>query len=649
MKTKFKSIPIVVLTLILSLVGVPQIHAAPDQMDRTSGSENASDGLGRIAKLDAHSQDNGETSIQVASSRIMQYTAFKLSDPLRLVLDISDMEDPGMARLDRNRGLAKTIRPMYFNNLKVLRLEIELREAADYNIERPDNKNLIIHLRPASAVKMAASEPIAIHSPVEEASVQMKMDSTASSEKEAKEDEILNASKNIGIAKDQEVEDHCKPLLDGEKDKISLDFQGADLANIFRLFSEVSGFNIIIAPNVTGNVNIRLMEVPWNTAFDLILRNNSLGRECFGKNVIRVANFTTLRDEEIARNEAGREKNRADQASRLSQAVTTEVVRINYANIVDMAANLNRMIVNLYQGQEAVRASVTVDARTNTLIITDIPPHINEMLKMVRTLDVPTPQVMIEARIVEVSKGFTEELGVQWGLTGNLPRRLNPGGSDGSISINSPTGITAGNANGGFLVDLATSSSVGAGGVGGFDIVVGNIFGTMNLELQLRALETQSKGRILASPKVTTADNREARISSGNRIPFETTSNNGGTAVEFIDAEIELTVTPHITQDDYVYMTISATRNGLDSAGRTVGTSQNPILATREASTEVLVADGATTVLGGVYENTTTNTKEAIPFFSKIPVLGWFFRGYQDSETISELLIFITPTIVKKY
>ncbi|PIQ98702.1 MAG: hypothetical protein COV66_15625 [Nitrospinae bacterium CG11_big_fil_rev_8_21_14_0_20_45_15] len=632
--------------------------------------------LGQALRLGIAPGQEKETIVAFESSDIIQYTAFKLSNPLRLVLDIPNMSPVELNTLDVKQGVVDSVRPVYFNVQKILRLEIILSAAADYDIEKPDGKNLLIKIQASTKEKTATAQIPAESAqtatvsadtinPVQETQpassevttpVLLSMGNTPANgtAKTVTGDKTAKDTSKIATADETNVEDPCDALLKGDKEKISLDFQGASLGNLFRLFSDVSGFNLIVAPDVNGTVNIRVNDVPWNMAFDLVLRNNGLGRECFGNNTIRVATFGTLAAEEATRNEAGRNKNAADIAKRLSQEVTTEVVRINYANLTDMVANLNLLIENLYSQRNPERASVAVDARTNTLILTDIPPHIEEMLKMIKVLDVATPQVMIEARIVEVTKGYAEQLGVQWGFTGAVgqssggrPRLLiaPPQNVTASNSVGATAGTELANNGGGFLVDLLPTGTT-AGNFGGINLLVGNIFSGLNLDLQLKALETQSKGRVLASPKVTTADNREASIASGSRIPFQTTSNNGGTNVQFIEAQLSLTVTPHITQDNFVYMNILATRNAPDFSNTVNG---NPVVNTREARTEVLVANGDTTVLGGVYENTTNDSEEAVPFFARIPYVGWFFRNKTVSESISELLIFITPTVVKKY
>ena len=282
-----------------------------------------------------------------------------------------------------------------------------------------------------------------------------------------------------------------------------------------------------------------------------------------------------------------------------------------------------------------LRVLVTVDTRTNTLILNDLRRNVDGMLETIKVLDVPTAQVLIEAKVVEVHKSFTRELGIQWGLTGELDIQ-NVNKAVLSASHNS-------NHKGNFLVDLAQTSNQGADSLSGLGIAMGGLLPGLDLNMRLKALETQGKGRILSSPKVTTADNKEARISSVRQIPYQVTSASGN-STDFVDAELSLKVVPHITSDNKVYMIIDTTINAADF-NQLVGTV--PTITTHGTHTEVLVGNGDTTVLGGLYESTSTDNKDKAPFFSKIPLLGLLFGSYADSDTIAELLVFITPTIIE--
>jgi type IV pilus assembly protein PilQ len=574
-----------------------------------------------IVALNTDSKGNESAVVTIESSQPVQYTAFKLLNPLRLVLDFPNMQKGNLSgKIQVNKGLVDSIRPLHFEEAGVLRLEIALNKAADYEILKPEKNILVINLQ-AMALEMAQ----ATKSKPEDKAIKK------TGQKDHKDAATI-------LSEAEEVhEDTCYPMLYGKKETITLDFQDADVRNLIRIFADISGFNIILSPGLSGSVNMRLTDVPWNEAMEVILANNALGRECLGNNIVRIATQNTLAAEESART-AKKARIATDLATeRNAQELVTEVVRINNASITDLTVSLNAL------KSSRVDARVTVDARTNTIILNDLRHHVDDMLETIRILDVATAQVLIEAKIVEISKSFSQELGVQWGLTGTLAQGNNTTNSvaNSAAELTGPDSATSTN----FLVDLAQQSSIGAAGAGnvaGFGLTLGSIAKGVSLAIQLEALETQGKGRILSSPKVTTADNKEARIKSGRKIPYQAQSTDGAT-VEFIDAELSLTVLPHVTFDKKVYMVIDTTNNAADFTN----TANNiPTITTKEAHTEVLVGSSDTTVLGGIYESNVVENRKAVPFFSKIPILGNLFKSFNESDTISELLIFITPTIV---
>ncbi|VAX30799.1 Type IV pilus biogenesis protein PilQ [hydrothermal vent metagenome] len=561
-----------------------------------------------IIQLTTEEDSGGETIITLESSRAIQYTAFKLLNPLRLVLDFPKMGKGSLTdQVEINKGVVESIRAIRFEEAGVLRLEISLNKAAGYDIQKPVNNQLVIHLK---ETPVQASRPS-----MDKMGQSRKMTRRNQSSAEKKQ-KVIEELAEIGI-------DPCESLLGGEKEKISLDFQDANVRNLFRIFSEISGFNLILSPEVAGEVNMRLLDVPWNEALEVILKNSGLGRQCLGKNIIRVASLQTLALEEEQKVEGNIRKRDKEVSEKLAAELVTEVVRIDYANIKEVAINLETI--------KSERGKITVDSRTNTLILTDIDGNLDDMVKLVRVIDVQTPQVMIEARIVEVNKNVSQQLGVQWGTTFT--------GFNGNTTIAPPTG-----ANSPFLVDLLPGGTVlGAGATSGLALGVDGLIDGLNLDLQLTALEKKGDARILSSPKVTTLDNKEARIESGRSIPFQTTSANQGTKIEFVDAELSLKVTPHITSDDYVYMVIDATKNAANLAVKVNGF---PEITTKEAHTEVLVKNGDTTVLGGIYESEVRRNKESVPVLSKIPILGALFRNMDEADDVKELLIFVTPTIL---
>ncbi|MBT3922972.1 MAG: type IV pilus secretin PilQ [Nitrospina sp.] len=585
--------------------------------------DSSNEPMGEIVLLDTV-EDGQSSLVSIESTRPVQYTAFKLLNPLRLVIDFPKM-DPGnlTSRIQVDKGIISSIRPIHFEGAGVLRLEIVLNQSADYEINKPDKNKLIVRLQSSQDI---SGEEIAKASPP------MMMNETAPSNKTVIKKEFdkkgLRGADSIMDETSEVSEDTCFPMLYGEKETISLDFQNADVRNLFRIFAEISGFNVILSPEVGGSVNIRMIDVPWNQAMEIILTNSTLGRECFGDNIVRVASKAVLQNEASAL-VAAKARAVSDRLSqRDSEDLVTEVVRVDNADITELVTSLTAL------RSARPDARITADTRTNTLILNDLRAHVDDMLNTIRILDIPTPQVLIEAKIVDISKSFVQELGIQWGLTGDVvPNKPN------DVLVSGTANATSTN----FLVDLRQSTNIAAGSLSGFDLLLGGLLPGLNLNLRLEALETQGKGRVLSSPKVTTADNKEARIRSGRQIPYQVTSAEGN-SIEFVDAELSLTVTPHVTSENNVYLIIDATKNAADFS-QLVGTV--PTITTKETHTEVLVGNGDTTVLGGIYESNSTENKKEVPFLSKLPLLGFLFKSFADADTITELLVFITPTIIE--
>jgi len=567
-----------------------------------------------IVSLNTKVGDDDEMIVRIKASDNIHYTAFKGTDPLRLVLDIPNTKKGRLSDvINVRQGVVDNIRTFYSEDGRTLRLEIILRRGARYHIKKITGDELTVQLYDA----------------ITEQEKTRKTKTQVSS----KETDPRTTSEKVAVGQKANVPvDPCESLLGGKKDRIDLDFQDASLPNTLRVFSEMSGFNIIIADEVKGNINLRLRNVPWNQAFEIILANNQLQIQCIGDNIVNVTARNVISGESVARNVVSEQETPVRRSVVSDENMVTEVKRINYGQIEDVAKNLDSL--------RSESGNITVDTRTNTLILTDLRPNVEKMLEFITILDKKSPQVMIEARIVTVSTSYSKELGIEWGLTGAIAAkgatRGNFNSQQGEISITSGTGTVGVGAE---LVNLGTTSTA----TSGIGLIAGNIMSGLDLDMRLTAMESAGRGRVLSAPKVTTMDHREAHISSGRRIPYETTSQEG-TATQFIDAELALTVTPHVTTDDNVLLQIKATKNAADFAN-TDGNG-NPTITTNEATSEVIVANGATTVLGGIFENTKSETEKKVPFLSAIPILGQLFQNMDDEDTVSEILIFITPTIV---
>ncbi len=415
--------------------------------------------------------------------------------------------------------------------------------------------------------------------------------------------------------------------------RVSFEFKDIDIQNLLRVIAEISKKNIVVADDVSGKVTIRLRNVPWDQALDLILRTKNLGKEEVG-NIIRIAPLKTLEEEARLRHE--RKKSLQQQEDLL-----VNLIPVNYAVAQDMSARVKDIL--------SERGSVTVDTRTNVLIVKDVRSNIEKARALVRNLDTQTPQVLIESRIVEATTSFSRQIGVQWGGRGQANQAL--GNTTGLIFPNSVNvfGSSPGTEPAGFsddpnfAVNLPAATNLGIGGALGMQF--GSAGGALQLNLRLSAAENEGYVKTISAPKVTTLDNTSARISQGVSIPFSQTSAQGTNTI-FIEARLSLEVTPHITQDGSILMSITAQNNQPDPAN--TGANGQPAIQRKEAQTQVLVKDGDTTVIGGIYVRRGSTNTASIPFLSKIPVLGFFFKQNTERDDRQELLIFITPRILNR-
>ena len=423
--------------------------------------------------------------------------------------------------------------------------------------------------------------------------------------------------------------------------RIDLDFKDADIHNILRLLSEVGGVNVVTADNVGGTVTIRMRDVPWDQALDVVLQAKSLGMVRQG-NLLRVAPLAQLEQEREAA--IARQKQQQQLAP-----LETRLVPVSYATAQNLQPRVRELLTE--------RGSVSVDSRTNMLIVRDIVGQLDDVEDLVRNLDTQTPQVLIESRIVEASSSYSRDIGIQWGgaavmssATGNPTGLRFPSdiGVAGGVPVdNAPTqGLSPFNGsvnNPNFAVNLPAVTGNGAGGALG--LTMGSLSGAVNLNVRLSAAEAAGSVRIISSPRVLTLDNNEASISQGTLIPFSQVSAQGVNTA-FQEAKLELNVTPHVTSDGSVAMDVKITRNEPDF-GR-VGANGDPTILEREAVTQLLVDDGDTAVIGGIYTRNTGRNVDQVPFLGDIPVLGVFFKRRRFREDRNELLIFLTPRIVNR-
>ena len=405
---------------------------------------------------------------------------------------------------------------------------------------------------------------------------------------------------------------------------ISLNFQDIPVRTVLQLIADFNGFNLVITDSVTGNITLRLDDVPWEQALDIILKAKGLGKRMDG-NVLMVAPASELAEKELAQLES--EKG----VAQLSP-LYAEFIQINYAKANAIAAMLSSGNTSLL----SERGAVSVDERTNTLLLKDTAIVIDAVKDMIEVLDIPVRQVVIEARMVTVSDSVGEELGVKWGVTSANNHHGNTSGSlEGIEGVNRPT--SGGNIDERLNVNLPVAAPAGQ-----IAFQVSKLANGQVLDLELSALEKENKAEIIASPRITTANQQTAYIEQGTEIPYNESASSGASSIAFKKAVLSLQVTPQITPDNKVILDLIITQ---DSVGEFL-TTGGLTIDTQEIGTQVLVDNGETIVLGGIYQQRITEGVRKVPVLGDIPYLGFFFRTTIKESKKAELLIFVTPRIV---
>jgi type IV pilus assembly protein PilQ len=393
---------------------------------------------------------------------------------------------------------------------------------------------------------------------------------------------------------------------------ISLDLKDADIKDVFRTISQLTGLNIVIDPEVRGTVTVQLEDVPWDQALDLILKQNSLGY-VLENNIMRIATTSKLQAEEG-------DRARLAEARQAAEPTRTVIKKLSYAKAAEIVPTLQSVM--------SKRGAIVVDARTNTLIIREIPTYLPAVLQLIDNLDTATPQVVIESRIVETTKSLGRSLGINWQVRGKADNEH--GNTTNLIFPNTVAG--------GLNVGLGNGPTVAS-------LVLGNILNTFNLDVALTAAENQGLLKIISSPKVTSLTNTPALIQSGVQIPVQTTVNNTTTVI-YVDATLKLDVTPQITAEGTILLTVNVMKRE-PAVALNLALGQNVPLTIREYRGQVLVKDGGTTVIGGIFQINDQDQYNMIPGLWKIPVIGNLFKNTTRTEKHDELLIFITPRILR--
>jgi len=398
---------------------------------------------------------------------------------------------------------------------------------------------------------------------------------------------------------------------------ISLDLKDADIKDVFRTISELTGLNIVIDPDVRGTVTVRLENVPWDQALELILKQNGLGY-IIENNVMRIATTGKLQNEETQRAAL-------DLARQASLPTKTVIKRLSYAQVGAAAATLKKVM--------SPRGDVIVDARTNTLIIREIQDYMPTVLQLLENLDRPTEQVIIESRIVETTKTFGHTLGVNWGFSGVAD----------AAHGNTTNLIFPNNGNLAGTVFTRPNGSAQPSTTG-LALRLGNVLDTFNLDIALNAAENQGLVKIISSPRVAAMTNESASIQTGLQIPVQTTVNNT-TSVLYVDATLQLQVTPQITAEGTILMQVNIQKRE-PAPGVQIQGGGNVPLSIRQARTKIIVKDGGTAVIGGIFQMNDNDSYNYVPGLGKIPIIGNLFRTKQRLQNHDELLIFITPRII---
>lgn len=522
-----------------------------------------------------------ETIVSIAANKAIQdYKTYSLQRPSRLVVDIpragTTLRRIPLVGLE---GLLDTIRIGRKADKTRIVLDFAGETLPAYRFSRRGTR-LDIHLPP--------------------------VDSAPSSD-EAPEQ---TAEQDVAAA-DGQNESPLPPHDQAEK--ISFDFKDADIKNVLRLISDISGMNMITSDAVTGTVTMKLENIPWTEALDLVLETNGLGK-IVSKNIVRIETTEKIK-------QLNEEKLLAKKSQEEVEDLTTRTYDVSYAKATDLASFIKKMKILTNRG------SITDFKLTNKLTVRDIPSNIPKIEALIREQDVPTRQVMIEAKIVQSNPGFTRELGIRWGGTYETTRNGDP------VSLGGAAGDD-------YVVNLPAAAGEGSGGA----ISLGYITDKLNLDMELSALENEDKIKIISHPRVLALDNKEARIKQGVALPYLKLSEEGVTSTEFKDAVLELEVTPKITPASTIALHVFVTKNQKSAQ---TGAGNEPGIDVREVETDLLVKSGETVVIGGIYETQKTINIKKVPLLGNIPYVSYFFKNEREEETLTELLIFINVTIVE--
>ena len=525
----------------------------------------------------------------------------------------------------------------------ITRLVFDLKEPGLYAMDSR-NDGLVVSFFPAAAAAVSVVQPAPppapapVPAPVKSEPVALKAEPKAvASETFSPPREAAAPAQEVKVAAAEDQQEKFKPkTIAGEVEKfsgdiISLKIKDSDLRDVILYLAEFAGLNVVFDPDVRGAVTVNLPDVPWDQALEIILKQNKMGKTIEG-NILRIAPISVLTREE-------EEQRRLTESKELSGPVMVKTITLSYSKARDVATLLNSKV--------SARGEIIVDERTNTLLISEVRDKLDLLEKLITVVDTPTPQVSIEARVVEASTTFVRNLGIQWGFRGiadafygNATSLQFPNSIlvDGALIPQGEVTKGIGGPLGGYAINLPAPA---------FNTALGfsfaNVLDTFRVDIALSALETGGDGKIISRPSVVTQNNQQAEIIQGRQIPVQTVANFTVTT-RYVNAALELRATPQITAEGTIIMTIEIQNNAADFANLVNGI---PPITMQSAKTTVMVPDGGTTVIGGIYRTEDSVTRERVPFLHQIPILGSLFKNFARTKQSRELLIFISPRIIK--
>jgi len=610
-------------------------------------------------------QNGEETDVKISGSRALEYEAIRLRNPERLVLDFKGSHVVASEKhIASNLDPVREIRLAQFTP-ETSRVVIDLRESAAYSINKDGNSVIVAFApkaiapaapaaEPSTTITTKATQPEAQPKPIETATAapaEIPAPATtlpvsftqpaAALATPAPQPAAIAASPvpatptPIPAGSDaQPAQQNATPsrAVKYSGEPISVNLKDVDLRDFFRLIHEISGLNVVVDPSVKGSLTIVLDDVPWDQALDIVLKNNDLDKQLDG-NVLRIATKETLRKE------AEENRDLAKAQAEAADVITTTRV-LSYAKATALAITLKKFLSS--------RGDIIADDRSNTLIIRDIPSTLPVLDNLIRQLDRKSQQVQIEARVVQASRQFSRDIGTQFGISAGSASRNNVvGGAAGASPFfrNGPpvppvivgSGSSSSTSSQIPLLSNLPATAPTSGLTYAFTST------NFALDMIITAAENRGVGKLLSKPTVITQNNEKATVKQGTKIPVQTIINNT-ISVQFVDAVLELDVTPQITADGTVFLDVTVENDQIDNAIQRV--EGIPAISTQSAETKVTVNDGATVVIGGVIVTNQQTTINQVPFVGSIPVLGNLFKETSVSSTSQELLFFLTPRIL---